>query len=250
LLGQIVNHYVAPDPEYFSLGNPYVKNDFARLLWEIQQIDGIERFHWTAPHPIYMDDEVIDALSVLSKQVNFLHLPVQSGNNDVLKRMNRRHDRDFYIDCIKKIRTKKPDIAIGTDIIVGFPGETKAQFQDTVDLYKVCDFDISYTAQYSERSGTVAAKAFEDSISKEEKKRRWQTLQKLMEETVLKKNQYYFGKTVCVLVDAYDKGWCSGNSKEMKRVRFRGTPDKVGTFADVTIQKVQEWLLWGEQIGV
>lgn len=248
LLGQIVNHYVAPDPEHISAGNPYVKNDFAKLLWEVNAIPGIERIHWTAPHPIYMDDEVIDALAVLPKQANFLHLPVQSGNDDMLKRMNRRHDRNFYIELVKKIRAKKPDIAIGTDIIVGFSGETEEQFADTVDLYQACDFDIAYTAQYSERSGTVAAKAFEDTVPKEEKKRRWQVLQHRMEEIVLRKNQFYLGKIVRVLVDSCDRGWCSGNSDEMKRVRFRGTPETVGTFVSVRVQKAQEWLLWGEAI--
>jgi tRNA-2-methylthio-N6-dimethylallyladenosine synthase len=96
--------------------------------------------------------------------------------------MNRRHNREFFLDVIKRIREKHPTIAIGTDIIVGFCGETEEQFQDTVSLYEVCDFDISYHAQYSTRSGTVAARAFTDDVPKAEKKRRWQVLQKMMEE--------------------------------------------------------------------
>jgi len=246
LLGQIVNHYVAPDPEHFSKDNPYKKNDFAKLLWEVNQIDGIERIHWTAPHPLYMDEEVIDALTTLPKQVNFIHLPVQSGNNEILKQMNRRHDRDLYIDVIRKIREKKPDMAIGTDIIVGFCGETEDQFQETVDLYHKCDFDISYTAQYSERTHTVAAKAFKDDIPKEEKKRRWHILQELMEGIVLRRNQVYIGNRVSVLVDGYERGLCSGNSREMKRVHFRGDASLVGTIVPVMITKAQEWVLWGK----
>lgn len=247
LLGQIVNHYIAPDPAYFSAGNPYKESDFAKLLWELNQIDGIDRIHWTAPHPLYMTEEVIDALT-LPKQVNYLHLPVQSGNNEQLKKMNRRHDRDFYIQKIKEIRAKKPGIAIGTDIIVGFCDETPEQFEDTVDLCKQCDFDITYHAQYSERTGTVAARVFEDTVSKEEKKRRWEVLQSLMEETVLRKNAKYVDTTVSVLVESHDNGWCTGNSREMKRVKFKGDAALIGTVQAVEIFKAQEWMLWGRII--
>ena len=247
LLGQIVNHYIAPDPEFFSSNNPYQKNDFAKLLWEINQMDGVERIHWTAPHPVYMDDEVIDALT-LPKQINFIHLPVQSGNSEILKKMNRRHDRDFYVDVIKKIRAKKPEIAIGTDIIVGFSGETEEKFQDTVDLFRECDFDISYNAQYSQRSGTVAAKAFTDNIPKEEKKRRWFVLQHLMESIAYKKNQEYIRREVSVLVDTYKNGTCGGNSSEMKRVNFPGKEDYLGTIVPIRINRAAEWILWGDMV--
>ncbi len=246
LLGQIVNHYIAPDKEYFSAHNPYQKSDFARLLFEINQIPGIQRVHFTAPHPIFMTDEVIDALT-LPKQLNFLHLPVQSGSDEVLKRMNRRHKRDFYIDLVQKIRSKKPDIALGTDIIVGFCGETELDFAETVDLYKQCDFDIAYTAQYSERSGTLGKKIFKDDVSKEEKEKRWWVLQNLMEETVLRKNQQFVGQTVSVLVEEWDGTWAVGNSMEMKRVRFKSDVSLVGTIQLVEIYKAQEWVLFGRQ---
>ncbi len=247
LLGQIVNHYVAPDSEHFSPLNPYSKSDFAKLLWELNMISGIERIHWTAPHPIYMTEEVIDALT-LPKQVNFLHLPVQSGNNEVLRRMNRRHTREFYLDLIQKIRAKKPTIAIGTDIIVGFCGETEEQFEETVDLFQKCDFDISYHAQYSTRTGTLATKAFQDDVSKEEKKRRWWVLQRLMEQTVLRKNQEYVNQQVSVLVEECDGIWCTGNSSEMKRVRFKGNTSLVGKIILVEIYKAEEWMLYGRTV--
>lgn len=246
LLGQIVNHYIAPDPEYFSLKNPYKQSDFAKLLWEIQHIEGIERIHWTAPHPLYMTDEVIDAMVTLPKQLNYLHLPVQSGNSELLKKMNRRHTREFYIDLIHSIRSRNPKIALGTDIIVGFCGETEEQFEDTVSLYTICDFDISYTAQYSERTHTVAARAFPDDVSMEEKKRRWWVLQHLMEDIVLRKNQLYLDTTVSVLVDQCEHGYCAGNSREMKRVRFKGDESLVGTIQLVHIYKADEWMLWGK----
>ncbi len=246
LLGQIVNHYIAPDPQYFSPNNPYTKSHFAKLLWEMNHIPGIERVHFTAPHPIFMTEEVIDALT-LPKQLNYLHLPVQSGNNDVLRRMNRRHTREFYIDLIKKIRAKKPDIAIGTDIIVGFCGETEEQFQDTIELYTQCDFDISYTAQYSSRTGTLAVKIFEDDVSIEEKKKRWWTLQQQMEQTVLRKNQQYLNTTVSVLVEECHAGWCTGNSREMKRIKFKGDASLIGKIVLVDIYKISEWVLWGRK---
>ncbi len=245
LLGQIVNHYRAPDPEHFSAQNPYKKNDFARLLWEVNQISGIERIHWTAPHPLYMDDEAIDALT-LPKQVNYIHLPVQSGNTEILRRMNRRHTREFYLDVIKKIRDKKPDIVIGTDIIVGFCGETPEQFLDTVSLYQACDFDISYHAQYSTRSGTLAPQIYADDVPKEEKKHRWQVLQDLMEEITHRKNQQYIGRTVSVLVDHAEHGWAAGNSSEMKRVKLKGENDLVGKIMEAEVFKADTWVLWAK----
>jgi len=247
LLGEIVNHYKAPDSEFFSDKNIYSKNDFAKLLWEVNQIDGIERIHWTGSHPIYMDDEVIDALT-LPKQINFLHLPVQSGSTEILRKMNRRHDREFFIDLIKKIKIKKPDIAIGTDFIVGFCGETLQDFQDTIDLYKECDFDIAYPAKYSTRSGTVADKAFQDDVSIEEKKRRWFVIQDLMEEITCKKNQKFVGEIVSVLVEKCKKGVCTGNSSEMRLTSFAGDESLVGQIVSVKIVKADKWILWGNVV--
>lgn len=244
LLGEIVNHYTAEDPEYFSKSNIYKKSDFAKLLWEINQIDGVERIHWTGPHPIYMDDEVIDALT-LPKQVNFLHIPVQSGSTKILKKMNRRHDREFFIDLIKKIKAKKPDIAIGTDLIVGFCGESLEDFEETLSMYRECDFDIAYPAKYSTRSGTVAAKNFTDDVSQDEKKRRWFAVQDLMEEITLKKNKEYVGKTVSVMVETCKNGWCQGNSSELKLTRFKSKEDLVGQIVDIKIKKAGVWRLDG-----
>lgn len=230
LLGQIVNKYP----------------DFAKLLQEINKIGGIQRINWTASHPLFMTDEVIDALN-LPKQVNYLHLPVQSGSDEILRKMNRKHTREFYIDLIKKIRAKRPDIAIGTDIIVGFCGETEEQFQETVDLYKQCDFDIAYLAEYSTRSGTTADKAFKDDVPQKEKKRRWQVLQDLMEETTLRKNQKYVGQTVSVLVDKCEDGACVGNSSEMKVVSFPCDESLIGKVINVKIEEAKEWILYGRK---
>ena len=244
LLGQIVNHYVAPDAEQFSANNPYKHNDFAKLLWEINQVDGIERIHYTAPHPLYMDDEAIDALT-LPKQLNYIHLPMQSGSTEILARMNRRHNRELYLDTIKRIREKCPDIAIATDIIVGFCGESEKQFMETFAAYQECDFDISYTAQFSMRTGTLATKIYKDDVSKIDKKDRWNRLQALMEETTLRKNQKFLNKTVSVLIDDYKDGWLTGNSREMKRVRCKGDASLVGTMQSVIIIRPDRWILFG-----
>ena len=249
LLGQTVNLYNPPDKEHFSKNNPFdhSKNGFASLMWELNQITGIQRIHFTAPHPQYMDDSTLDALC-LPKLLNYLHLPVQSGSNEILKRMNRPYTREYYIETIQKLRSRKPDIALGTDIIVGFSGESEDDFAQTVDLYRTCDFDISYTAQYSVRSGTAAIRMYKDDVSKVEKKKRWHTMQHLMEETVLRKNQAYVGKNVEVLVDACEKGLCSGNSREMKRVLFRGNDSMIGTLQSVIVDRALEWVLYGTQI--
>ncbi len=247
LLGQTVNWYRPKDPETFSPANPLNTNRgnyFGALLWELNQIEGIERIHWTAPHPVHMTPEVITALS-LPKQVNFLHLPVQAGNNEILKRMNRPYTSEFYIDLVHKIKAAKPDIALGTDIIVGFCGESDSAFEETLAMYRECQFDISYNAMYSPRSHTKAQETMKDDVSKIEKKQRWNILHELMKEIVLAKNQQYIDKTVSVLVDTFANGMCQGNSSEMKRIHFRGDEGMRGTIQSVRIDRVLEWTLYG-----
>ncbi|MBT5808462.1 tRNA (N6-isopentenyl adenosine(37)-C2)-methylthiotransferase MiaB [Candidatus Uhrbacteria bacterium] len=268
LLGQTVNSYIAPDPENFSANNPY-EHHFARILWEVNQVEGVTRLHFTAPHPLHMTDEVIDAMA-LPAHLNFIHLPVQSGDDEVLRRMNRRYTAAEFIEVIDRLRAKIPNLAIGTDIIVGFCGESEEQFQKTVELFKRADFDISYTAQYSTRSGTAAARAFKDDVSREEKKRRWEVLQKLMEGIVYKKNQRFVGEIVSVLVDRHEPpkvtdemlampekiqelmaaqpGLCYGQSRELKLTRFPGGEEYVGQIVDVKVTRADKWLLEGEVV--
>lgn len=248
LLGQTVNSYRAPDRATFSATNPY-KDDFAALLWEVNRVPGVERIHYTAPHPVHMTDEVIDALA-LPKHVRYLHLPVQAGSDEVLRRMNRRYSAARFLEIMRKVRARVPGIAIGTDIIVGFCGETAAQFEETVALYKAADFDISYTAMYSPRSGTAAYRAFKDDVPRLEKKRRWSALQSLMEETVLRKNQVYVGRTVDVLVDAWEHGVASGQSREMKLTRCNSTEDLRGAMVTIEVKKAYEWMLSGELVAI
>lgn len=287
LLGQTVNSYLAPDAENFSEGNPYVgkvtkatevtkvtddkkQNHFAALLWEVNQIPEIKRLHFTAPHPLHMTDEVIDAMT-LPAHVNFIHLPVQAGDNEVLRRMNRRYTIEQFHEVVSRLRAKIPNLAIGTDIIVGFSGESPEQFQKTVDLYRDIKFDIGYNARYSERSGTAAKRAFKDDVTQEEKKRRWNELQAVMEKVVREKNQQYVGEVVSVLVERHEApkitdemlampekiqellavqpGMCFGNSREMKLVTFVGGKELVGEIVNVKITKAETWILEGEKIN-
>jgi tRNA-2-methylthio-N6-dimethylallyladenosine synthase len=295
LLGQTVNSYLAPDAENFSVGNPFViasaakqsfpanakiasssmtpprndqkENHFAALLWEVNQIPEIKRLHFTAPHPLHMTDEVIDAMT-LPAHVNFIHLPVQAGDNEVLRRMNRRYTIEQFHEVVDRLRAKIPNLAIGTDIIVGFSGESPEQFQKTIDMYRDIKFDIGYNARYSERSGTAAKRAFKDDVTQEEKKRRWNELQAVMEDVVRKKNQQYVGEIVSVLVERHEApkitdemlkmpekiqetlkkqpGMCFGNSREMKLVTFVGGKELVGEIVNVKITKAETWILEGQ----
>lgn len=265
LLGQTVNSYRAADPSEFSPANPY-KDHFAALLWEMNQIEGISRLHFTAPHPLHMTDEVIDAMS-LPAHLNYIHLPVQAGDDDVLRRMNRRYTAAQFLEVVDRLRARIPDIAIGTDIIVGFCGETREQYLKTAELYERVRFDISYTARYSTRSGTAAWRAFKDDVSREEKKWRWEHLQEIQERIVYERNQAYVGKTVSVLVERHEDavatdemlampgniverlaklpGTCLGNSREMKLVRFTGGKELVGHVVPVRIERAEKWVLDG-----
>lgn len=248
LLGQTVNSFKATDPNSFSATNPY-KDHFAALLWEVNQLEGLERLHWTAAHPLSMTDEVIHALS-LPKQVNYLHLPVQSGNNEVLRRMNRKYTREQFLEVIQKIKASRPGIALGSDIIVGFPGETREQFADTLSLYREVDFDISYNAQYSPRSGTLGVKLFQDDIPKEEKAERWHELQNIMDERTFQKNQAFAGTTVSLLVDRVEGGFASGNTREMKLARFPSSDATlIGTMQSMRVKEARTWTLEGERLS-
>jgi len=270
LLGQTVNSFRATDASQFSPGNPY-KDHFAALLWEVNQIPGISRLHYTAPHPLHMSDESIDAMA-LPAHLNYIHLPVQAGDDDVLRRMNRRYTAAQFLDVIGRLRARIPDIAIGTDIIVGFCGETREQYLKTAELYEKVRFDISYTARYSTRSGTAAWRAFKDDVTREEKKWRWRHLQEIQERIVYEKNQAYVGRTVSVLVERHEPpaptdellampgniienlgklpGMCYGNSREMKLVRFPGGKELVGQIVAVKIDKAEKWILDGHKFSL
>lgn len=247
LLGQNVNSYKPADEHKFCSTNPF-KTPFAKLLWEINQIAGLARVHFITSHPRDMNDEVIQALT-LPKQVNYLHLALQSGNNEILKKMNRQYAVEDFYRTVEKVRRVKPTIALGTDIVVGFPSETRAQFEDTLRFYQKVNFDIAYGAKYSLRPSTAAARLVDD-VSLEEKKKRWQELQALMERITLEKNQAYVGRRVSVLIDKLGPDYQEGNSLEMKRTRIYGRAFSLGEIAKVTVTEAKTWLLMAGQPGV
>jgi len=175
-----------------------------------------------------------------------LHLPLQSGSNEILKKMNRHYIYEHYKKLIEKVRAEKPDIAISTDIIVGFPGETNEQFMHTVRAFEEIKYDMAYISQYSPRSGTAAAK-LEDDVPKPEKKHREKVLTDILAKTALKHNKKYLDKEVTILADRYQKGVLFGRSGSFKLVAVKTEPrDLIGKFVKVKITDANAWALTGE----
>jgi tRNA-2-methylthio-N6-dimethylallyladenosine synthase len=166
----------APQTQYLPVkGTP----PFVKLLKAVCETKGIEKVHFLTSNPWDFHQELIDYIATQPKIDRTIHLPVQSGDNEVLRRMNRGYTREQYLELVKRLRDQVPEVEFGTDIIVGFPGETEEQFQNTVDLCKKVDFKVAYIARYSPRPGTVSDKIYEDNIHDLEKKRRWLELDKV-----------------------------------------------------------------------
>ncbi|MEA2020257.1 MAG: tRNA (N6-isopentenyl adenosine(37)-C2)-methylthiotransferase MiaB [Patescibacteria group bacterium] len=175
LLGQNVNSYGK------NLENWSGKHPFSELLWQLNSLEGLEELWFITSNPWDFSDDLIDALA-LEKVRKYLHLPLQSGDDDILRKMNRPYTAKQYVELVKKIREKVPDIKLGTDIIVGFPGEAKEQFENTVEVVKKVSFDGAYIAMYSPRPGTLAAKLYSDNVPHSEKKRRHAVLSRVIDE--------------------------------------------------------------------
>lgn len=173
---------------------------FAELLHYVAHIDGIERIRYTTSHPLEFTDDIIDAYAKLPQLVSHLHLPVQSGSNKVLAAMKRNHTIDVYINQINKLKAVRPDIHLSSDFIIGFPGETEEDFQETLQLAKDLDFDHSYSFVYSKRPGTPAAELYDD-VSLDTKKQRLAVFQEVIKQSTLKKTEQMIGQTVRVLVE-------------------------------------------------
>jgi tRNA-2-methylthio-N6-dimethylallyladenosine synthase len=238
LLGQNVNSY----------GNteeiPYT---FPMLLAEINKIDGIERLRFMTSHPKDFSDDLIESYRTLDKLCPHLHLPVQSGSNRVLKAMNRKYTREDYLKKIDKIKELLPNVAITTDIIVGFPGETEEDFEETIDLVKRVQFDSAYTFLYSIREGTIAAK-MEDQIPDDVKHKRFQYLINTLNEMGLKHNQKLIGSIQRVLVEETSKNddsVLSGRSESSKLVHVTADKSMIGKIVDVKIENVTTFTLRG-----
>ena len=198
LLGQNVNSY-----------NGGEKYKFANLLRDVDKIEGIEIIRFVSPHPKDFTDDVIDAIADSKKISRLLHVPLQSGSTDVLKVMNRKYTKEQYLNLIDRIKTKIPDVAFSTDIIVGFPGETESNFEDTLDVVRQVNFEQIFMFIYSRRVGTLADK-MENQIPEEIKHKRFDRLKDLYEENIEKNNEKYLNTIQKILVEGYSK-----NNKEM-----------------------------------
>ncbi|MFA5714962.1 MAG: tRNA (N6-isopentenyl adenosine(37)-C2)-methylthiotransferase MiaB [Candidatus Paceibacterota bacterium] len=237
LLGENVNNYKSKD------------FNFSKLIKEIDKIKGKFWLRFTSPHPKDFSDELIRTLSLSKKFAPYINLPAQSGDNIILRKMNRPYTRERYIALVKKIRKAfKNNIAISTDIIVGFPSETKQQFKNTENLLKGVEFDMAYMAQYSPRPQSFAYKKLENNIPKKEKRRREESLTNILRKTAFKNNKKLFKKEVEVLVLEKDREYCSGRTDQNKPIRFKSNEDLLGKFVKVKITKFNSWNLEGELI--
>ena len=236
LLGQNVNSYGS---------NLDKRVTFAELLYEINKIEGIERIRFMTSHPKDLTDDLIKAIKECDKICNHVHLPVQSGSNDVLNRMNRKYTREHYLNLVEKLKTAVPDIAITTDIIVGFPGETEEDFLDTIDIVKKVEYDSAFTFLYSIREGTKAAK-MENQVPDNVKHERFERLLEVLYPIILDKNKQCIGKVFPVLVESFENGKLTGRTEHFRLVHFNGSKDLIGEIVNVKITNVKTFHTEGE----
>jgi tRNA-2-methylthio-N6-dimethylallyladenosine synthase len=252
LLGQNVNDY---NSKLKSQNSKVKIINFAGLLKMINEIPGDFWIRFTSPHPKNFSDELIETMAKCQKVTPYLNLPLQSGDDEILKRMNRNYTTKDYEKLVKKIRQAfkkyrkgiEKEVAISTDIIVGFPGETKKQFENTVKFFKKIKFDMAYIAKFSPRPGTVAEK-IGDNVPQKEKERRYKILTNLLKKIAKKKNEKFLNKVVDVLVEEEKDGFLFGKSRHFKTVKFKGEKDLIGNFVKVKILKVEPFGLFGKLI--
>ncbi len=244
LLGQIVNHYQAPDDPAF---------DFPALLEAIDAIPGVERIRFASPHPRHTSARLVAALRDLPHVCKHVHLPLQSGSTRVLRAMRRRHTREDYLRLVDDLRAAVPDIAISTDMIVGFPGETTEDFDDTLSLVRAVRFSGMFSFKYSERPNTLASRRMPDDVPEDEKGRRLAELQEVQKAIQLAANQAAVGRMFDVLVDSASRrladevaGRTSGNAV----VNLPGPHSWLGRTVPVEIRRAGPNSLWGVPVEV
>ena len=239
LLGQNVNAYGKDRNDNYNMAN---------LLEDIAKTN-IPRIRFMTSHPWDFTDEMIDIIAKYPNIMPSIHLPVQSGNTDILKLMGRRYTKDDYLTLFNKLKTKIKDVSISTDIIVGFPNETEEQFQDTLDLVNECKFDLAYTFIYSKRVGTPAAQ-MKDNITLEEKEQRLYKLNDLINKYALENNKKLENKIVPVLVESKSdkEGYLMGYSDTNKLVNLKGPENIIGKIVNVKILDAKTWSLNGEYV--
>lgn len=240
LLGQNVNSYK---------GNGYNNiNTFADLLRAVNEINGIEIINFISPHPKDFTDDVILAIKECKKISRILHLPLQSGSSSVLKRMNRKYTKEQYLNLAYKIKEQNPDIELSTDIIVGFPGETEEDFEDTLDVVKKVKFEQVFMFIYSKRVGTPAEK-MDNQVPDNIKHERFNRLKALVESQMKEQNQKYIGTVQKILIEGKSKNnsnTLTGRTKTNKVVIVEASEDLIGKIIDVKIVSEHMWYLKGE----
>lgn len=239
LLGQNVNSYKSG------------KINFADLLKMVNAIPGDFWIRFTSPHPKNFSNDLIKIMANCKKFPHYLNLPAQSGDNGILKKMKRNYTSEEYIKLVEKIRKALPDISLSTDVIVGFPGETKKQFENTAKFFKKLKFDMAYISEYSARPNTFAAKKFKDDVPKKEKKERKKYLTEILAETALIHNKNLTEKILTVLTDEQKNGCLFGRTEGNKVVEIISPavapPSfKIGEFVNVKIISASPWKLKGE----
>ena len=248
LLGQNVNSYMRVEREK---GLTESKIDsFAKLLRAVNEIEGIEKIRFTSPHPKDFTDDVIDAIKDLDKVSKLVHLPLQSGSTDILKAMNRVYTKEQYLNLVQKMKDKIPGVKFSTDIIVGFPGETEEDFEDTLEVVRKVKFEQIFMFIYSRRIGTPADK-MKNQVPEEIKHKRFDRLKKLYEEIIAENNKEYIGTVQNILVEGYSKTnseFLTARTDTNKVVIFKGNRELIGEFIQVKIVSEHMWYLKGEII--
>ncbi len=241
LLGQNVNSYGK------NLKEPMT---FAALLQEIEKIEGLERIRFMTSHPKDLSDELIEVMKNSKKICKHLHLPVQSGSTKILQKMNRRYTKENYLELVHKIKTAVPDISLTTDIIVGFPGETEEDFQETLDVVRKVRYDSAFTFIYSKRTGTPAA-AMEDQVPDDIVKDRFDRLLKEVQEISGEVCSVHTGTIQKALVEAvndHDASLVTGRLSNNILVHFPGNADLIGKIVDVSLDECKGFYYIGKQV--
>ena len=241
LLGQNVNSY----------RDEKSNTDFVTLLERLNEIEGLERIRFTTSHPKDVSDRLIESFSRLKKLCNHIHLPVQSGSNRILNLMNRRYTREDYLRIVEKLRLERKDIAITTDIIVGFPTETDKDFEDTLNLVKEVEYDTAFSFKYSPRPLTKAFRELKDDVPTKVKEERLKVLQELIEDIAQKKNREMVGKRVDVLIEGYSRrvrNQYTGRTGCNRVVNIENGDNILGKVVNVRITEALKHSLKGEII--
>lgn len=245
LLGQNVNSYGLD----FEDCNPD-KISFARLIEEVCKVEGLERVRFMTPHPKDFSDELIETIKKNPKIARHIHLPLQSGNTEILRRMNRKYTKESYLALVDKIRTELPDVAITTDIIVGFPGETREDVDDTIDVVNKAHFDNAFTFIYSKRTGTPAA-GFPDQVPEELVKENFDRLLSVVQENAKKQAEKLQGRIEEVLVEGvneHNSSLLTGRMSNNTLVHFPGNEDLIGSLVKVSLDECHGFYYMGQMV--